>query len=90
MVVFFFSPTQSLESAFVIASAQCLEDQSQWLRDFALWTYTTVPKQGLTQCVWWLTVHISACFLITEQLVSRSTPQWIGRICSPSDIAGGP
>lgn len=29
-------------------------------------------------------------FSITEQLVSSSTPQWIARICSPSDIAGGP
>ena len=28
-------------------------------------------------------------FSITEQLVSLSTPQWIARICSPSDIAGG-
>ena len=63
MVAFFLSHWLSLESAFVIASAQCLEDQSQWLRDFALWTYTTVPKQELTQRVYLVAGRAHLCFL---------------------------
>lgn len=87
--LFFLFHSLSLESGFMIALAQCLEDKSQWLRAFALWAHHSSKAGAHTK--WWLVVQISllSCSTASEQLVSSSTSTQRGKTCSVGRYSWG-